>query len=73
MTAQVRSLAEAQVHIDSLTVRVGQLERVVIDHAQRFDTYNTPTWKRIGFWLNGWSWHDLNAPRRTWRPWHGEG
>lgn len=70
MAARVRSLAEAEQHIESLTVRVGEMERLVSDHAQRFDTLQTPWWKRLGFWIDGWPHHDLNAPRRQWRPWH---
>lgn len=67
---RVESLAEAHLHIESLTVRVEQLEREVRDHAQRWDTYNSPLWKRLWFVVDGWSWHDLNAAKRRWRPWH---
>lgn len=69
MSAQVRSLEEAQVHIDSLTTRIGELERVMRDHDQRFDTLQTPIWKRVIFWLDGWPWNDLNAEKPKWRPW----
>lgn len=55
----------------SVADRLRSLERTVSDHAQRFDTLQTPWWKRLAFWLDGWPWHDLNAPRRAWRPWHG--
>lgn len=66
---RVRSLAEAEVHVASLTARVFELERVLSDHAQRFDTLQTPWWKRVWFWINGWPWHDLNGTQRR-RPWH---
>jgi hypothetical protein len=69
--AHVRSLAEAELHIDSLTVRVGELERIVSDHAQRWDTLQTPLWKRAWFRLNGWPGiRDLNAPAPRPRLWH---
>lgn len=67
--AVVRSLPEAEVHIASLTVRVLELERLGSDHAQRFDTLQTPWWKRIVFWIDGWPWYDLNGTQRR-RPWH---
>lgn len=51
-----------------LTVRVAELERLVRDHAQRFDTLQTPFWKRWWYWLKGWPWYDLNGERRRrWR------
>lgn len=65
----VRSLPEAEAHIRSLNVRVGELERLVSDHSQRFDTLQTPWPKRLWFWLQGWPWYDLNGERRR-RPWH---
>jgi hypothetical protein len=68
---RVGSLAEAAVHIESLAVRVAELERIVSDHEQRFDTLQTPFWKRLWFWIDGWPWHDLNGTQRR-RPWHGD-
>ena len=67
----VRSLAEAEQHVRSLTVRIGKLERMVSDMDQKFDTLETPLLKRIAFRLNGWpGQRDLNADHRAWRPWH---
>lgn len=55
----------------SLNAKVENLERVVSDHAQRFDTLQTPLWKRVWFRIDGWpGQRDLNADRRRWRPWH---
>jgi hypothetical protein len=55
----------------SLNTRVELLERIVSDHAQRFDTLQTPLLKRIWFRIDGWpGQRDLNAERRAWRPWH---
>lgn len=69
--AQVRSLDEAEVHIDSLIIRVGELERKVSDMDQRFDTLQTPLWKRAWFRIDGWpGQRDLNAAHRARRPWH---
>lgn len=72
---RVNSLEEAKVHIQSLTIRIGQLERTVSDMDQRFDTLQTPLWKRIWFRIDGWpGQRNLNAENRGWRPWHsGEG
>lgn len=67
----MRSLEEAEQHVASLTVRVAELERIVSDHAQRFDTLQTAAWKRAWFRLNGWPGiRDLNAKAPAWRPWH---
>jgi hypothetical protein len=55
----------------SINVKVEELERIVSDHSQRFDTLQTPLWKRIWFRIDGWPGQcDLNAERRQWRPWH---
>jgi len=68
---QVESLEEARVHIESLSMRVSELERTTIDHAQRFDTLQTRAWKRLWFRIDGWpGQNDLNADHRAWRPWH---
>jgi hypothetical protein len=47
--------------LEDLTSRVAELERLVSDHAQRFDTLQTPWWKR--------AWYDLNGRQKR-RPWH---
>lgn len=68
---RVRSLEEAESHVASLTTRVDELENLVRDHAQRFDTLQTPIWKRLWFRIDGWpGQNDLNAEGRAWRPWH---
>lgn len=59
---------ECRVIHESDRVRIGALERTVSDHAQRFDTLQTPWWKRVWFWVQGWPWYDLNGTRRR-RPW----
>ena len=56
-----------------LTRKVADHERRLSDHAQKFDTLETPWWKRAWFTLDGWPHHQLNAPRRQWRPWHRGG
>ena len=66
---RVRSLEEAEAHVRSLTQRVRSLEQAVSDHAQRFDTLQTPWWKRVWFAIDGWPWYDLNGTQRH-RPWH---
>ena len=57
--------------VPHLLMRVDALERVQSDHAQRFDTLQTPWWRRLWFRIDGWpGQRDLNAERRAWRPWH---
>jgi hypothetical protein len=53
----------------SMTVRIEQLEREIRDHAQRWDTLQTPWWKRVWFKIDGWPWYDLNG-KQAWRPWN---
>jgi len=66
---RIRSIEEAEVVIRSLYARQDLVERLARDHAQRFDTLQTPWWKRVWFAINGWPWYDLNAERPKWRPW----
>ncbi len=65
--------ASQDAEIESLKVNVKQLQQLVSDHSQRFDTLQTPLWKRFMFWLDGWPWHDLNAGKRNSRSWHING
>lgn len=65
----VGSLEEAAQHIESLTAQVRGLRLEVRDLTQRMDTMQTPIWRRIVFWLDGWPWYNLNGEQRR-RPWH---
>ena len=66
-----RSVESLELEVESLKVRVDELERFVIDHEQRFDTLQTPAWRRLLFRLDGWPGiRDLNADARARRPWH---
>lgn len=57
--------------IISMHTRIEELERMVSDHSQRFDTLQTSAWKRLWFRIDGWPGiRNLNAERRQWRPWH---
>jgi len=57
--------------LKSLHTRVEQLEHEIRDHAQRFETLQTRWWKRLWFRIDGWpGQNDLNAKKRSWRPWH---
>ena len=49
--------------------RIEVLERMAADHRERFDTLQTPWWKRVWFWVDGWPWYDLNGVQKH-RPWH---
>lgn len=60
-----------QAEVESLKVNVEQLLHKVSDHEQRFDTLQTPMWKRLWFRIDGWPGiKDLNANKRSRRPWH---
>lgn len=68
---QILSLEEAEQHVASLSARLDEAERMLRDHAQRFDTLQTRWWKRLWFRIDGWpGQRDLNADQRAWRPWH---
>ena len=69
MEPQVRSIDQAEVVIQGLHARLEALEKYVIDHEQRFDTLQTPFWKRVWFKIDGWPWYDLNGVQAR-RPWH---
>jgi hypothetical protein len=63
--------ASMEQELASLRVNVEQLQQMVRDHEQRFDTLQTRWWKRLWFRIDGWAGqNDLNAERRVWRPWH---
>ena len=64
-------VANLEAEVASHRVRVDELERLVSDHAQRFDTLQTSFARRLLFRLDGWPGRrDLNAGARSWRPWH---
>lgn len=57
--------------IASLKENVRLLWDDVRDMQKRFDTLQSPLWKRVWFRIDGWpGQRDLNG-RRAWRPWHG--
>ena len=61
---------EGKLRDDSQDVRIRELERMVSDMDQRFDTLQTPLLRRIWFRLDGWpGQRDLNG-QQAWRPWH---
>ena len=54
---------------EEVTRKLAEHERLLRDLAQRFDTLQTPWWKRLAYWIDGWPWYDLNGTQRR-RPWH---
>lgn len=70
--ARARSIEEAEVHIQSLTVRLGELERLLRLHDDEIEmVFRTPYWKRLLFRLDGWPLHRVirpdQLPSRPWR------
>lgn len=66
-----KTVESLELEVDSLKARVDELERLASDHAQRFDTLQTPLARRVLFRLDGWPGRrNLNADGRSWRPWH---
>jgi hypothetical protein len=62
-------LADLDAQIESLLVNVQQHAVRVRVLEDRFDTRDTPLWKRIVFRLDGWpAWHVV-AEKPRWRPW----
>lgn len=66
---RIQTLEDAQAEINSLWINVQQLKRDYRDHTNRFQTLQTPWWKRVWFWIDGWPWYDLNGIQKR-RPWH---
>lgn len=63
-------LSSVEAEIASLKANQDQLWAEVRDHGKRFDTLQTPLWKRIWFRIDGWPGQcNLNG-KRAWRPWH---
>lgn len=67
-------VSDLEAEVNSLRVNVhgpNQLWHLVRDHEQRFDTLQTPWFKRIYFWVQGWPWYNLNGTKKH-RPWDGD-
>lgn len=63
--------SSVEAEIESLWTNIGLLSDRVRDTEKRFDTLQSPWWKRLWFRIDGWPGiRDLNAPRRARRPWH---
>lgn len=65
-------LQNLRAEVDSLTVNYKQLAGRVRLMEKRFDTLNTPLWKRLLFRIDGWGpWHVVrDKPKwRIWRRW----
>ena len=70
MKRPVYASDEGRLRDDSQDVRIAELERLVSDHDQRFDTLQTPLIRRLLFRIDGWpGQRDLNAEAPAWRPW----
>jgi len=66
----VPSDADRDAEIESLKVRVLELERRLRHQEKLADTYlETVWWRRWWFMLDGWPGYRI-ATRRAWRPWH---
>lgn len=77
-SAKGRSISPSRSEFDSLSAKIkslefnmAQVQHAVSDHEQRFDTLQTRLWKRLWFRIDGWPGiKNLNAEKRSWRPWH---
>lgn len=69
MKTPEQRIADLEAEVASLRVNMKAVLVLTRDHAERFDTLQTPWWKRVWFWIDGWPWHDLNGTRKP-RPWH---
>ena len=64
-------LESLEARVKSLEANLEQWQHMTRDHEQRFDTLQTPLWKRVWFRIDGWPGQcNLNAEKRSWRPWH---
>ena len=71
MPKRVYASDEGRLRDDSQDVRIKELERLVSDHDQRFDTLQTSLLRRLLFRIDGWpGQRDLNASSPAWRPRH---
>ena len=70
MAVQVKSLDEAQLHIESLTVRKDELERRLRLVEKKLDTRDAAWPRRLWWWIDGWPRWTIVATKRAWRPWH---
>src|SRR5688572_15211321 len=62
-------LSSLEQRIESLELNLGEHDRRIRAMEDRFDTLNTPRWRRLLFRLDGWGpWHTLREHPR-WRPW----
>lgn len=71
MTELQQRIENLEAQVASLVVNIDQLQARTVDHQQRFDTLQSPLLRRLWFRIDGWpGQRDLNAERRSWRPWH---
>lgn len=63
-------LEDLEARVESLELNLTEWQKMTRDHEERFDTLQTPLWKRLWFRVDGWpGQRDLNASGRSWRPW----
>lgn len=73
MDTKCRSWNEAEIHIESLSIRLRSLEEQLRHVQKQLDTLGSPWWKRVWFRLNGWPpWWVVGEKKP--RPWdkHGD-
>lgn len=69
---QVKSLAEAKVHIKVLYENIEHLSaRISLLESEMDMVYHTPFWKRLWFWIDGWPLRRVvREDEQKRRPWH---
>ena len=65
---RVRSLEEAEAHVQSWSVRIRSLERRTRTIEELADVMDTPMWRRALFVIDGWPLFRV-VDRPQWRPW----
>ena len=69
MDRPVYASDESLMLYQSVQRRLDALEKAASDCSQRWDTEQTPWFRRVWFWIDGWPWYDRNGAQRR-RPWH---
>lgn len=69
MASNEQRITDLETQVASLQFNQTQQAHRIRLMEKRFDTLNTPVWKRLLFRIDGWgAWHYVK-PKPRWRPW----